>query len=438
MNEYLFRRVPDFDKELAKDRYPFAYTYAGLYPTESWPSFTGTEHTWDKLHVTRPDDDGCWDQMDASTSSGGHCAVQAMCDPQRVTLGWGSTRSTYVKYHRDYTTPPFCYDRLRHIEEAVAQVGAIIDGLKELPDQIISDFIRLLSLRQSDYIYVCGSALTRVATTASMFTGNCTILDLGSASYIPTSKLTMQYLEHYAPQLMYQGYFRKEFIPDGKFLLMGDISTFQELGAANPALSNMYNAADFSKGGKFFQYGAMMGCGNYLFKVDATPLRFASLGSGKFKRLWPYQNTAATIGKKPVFDPEYENAAYQLYHVYNRQARTVYTGSMESVNPDMPFMKRGLMGKWSWKSPDAFQSRDPNTGTVCTIYNDKKNKGYFLGEYEMGSKTTNPEVEFWIIALRESQPVADVPRAASITWPTSLSGGQYQTLTPYNSFCDES
>jgi hypothetical protein len=376
--------------------------------------------------------------MDASDSVGGHCSVQAMCDPQRLTLGWGSTRSSYVKYHRDYTTPPFCYDRLRHIEEAEAQLDAIINGLKELPDQIISDFIRLLSVRQSDYIYICDKDLARVAVTAAMFQGNCTILDMGSANNLPTSKLTMQYLQHYAPQLMFQGYFNKEFIPDGKFLLMTDLTNAQELGAANPALTGMYLAADFTKGGKFFQYGAMMGCGNFLFKIDATPLRFADLGGGKLKRIWPFQNTAATVGKKPVFDPAYEDAAYQLYHVYNRSARKLYTGSTDSVNPDMPFLKRGLMGKWSWKSPDAFQSRDPNTGTVCTIYNDKKNKGYFLGEYEMGAKTTNPEIELWILALRESQAVADVPRAQAITWPTSLANGQYQTLTPYNSFCDES
>jgi hypothetical protein len=272
-----------------------------------------------------------------------------------------------------------------------------------------------------------------------MFQGNCTKLVLGSSNYIPTSKLTMQYLQHFAPQLLYQGYFANAYTPTGLFELMGDISTFQELGAANIALTQMYNAADFAKGGKFFKFGAMMGCGNFLFHVDATPLRFASLGGGSYKRIWPFQNVAASIGLKPQFDPEYENAAYQLFHVYNRAAREIYVGETESVNSDMPFLSRNLMGKWSWKNPDAFQSIDPNTGNVCTIYNDKKNKGYFLGEYEMGSKTIYPAIEMWILALREATPVADVPRAATITWPTSISTGTgYQTITPYNSFCDES
>lgn len=385
-----------------------------------------------------PNDDGCWDQMDASDSSGGHCAVQPMCDPSRLMLGWGSTRSSYVKYHRDYSTPPFCFDRLRHIEEAEAQLSGIIDGLKKVPDNVISDFLRLLSLRQSDKIFICGSSLASVATTDSMFQGNCSKLVLGSSSYIPTSKLSMQYINHYLPQLLYQGYFQNEFVPTGKFTMMVDLQTQQELCNANPALSVMYTSADFAKGGKFFGYGVMSGCGNMLFKVDETPLRFASLGGGSFKRLWPFQNVAATVGKKPQFDPEYENAAYQLYHIYNPAAREIYTGQTDAVNPDMPFLSRGLMGKWSWKNPDAFQSVDPNTGNVCTIYNDKKNKGYFLGEYELGAKTVFPAIEMWILALREAAPVADVPRASTITWPTSISTGTgYQNVTPYNSFCDE-
>lgn len=414
-----------------------SYSYSGIYPVQDWPSFTGTEHTWDKIHVTMPNDDGCWDAMDASTSTGGHCAVQPMCDPTRLMLGWGSTRSTYVKYHRDYSTPPFCFDRIRHVEEAVEQLGAIIQGLKKVPDNIVSDFLRLLALRQSDKIFICGSTLTELTTTASMFQGNCSKLVLGSTG-IPTSKLSMQYLNHYFPTLLYQGYFNNEFTPTGHYEVMTDIQTQQELCNANPALSAMYHSADFAKGGKFFGYGVMAGCGQMLFHIDETPLRFVSLGGGSFKRIWPFQNVAATIGLKPQFDPAYENAPYQLSHVYNRAARKIFAGTTDSVNPEMKFMARDLMGKWSWKNPDAFQTADPNTGSVCTIYNDKKNKGYFLSEFELGAKTEFPAIEMWILHLREPQAVADVPRVATITWPTSISTGTgYQTVAPYNSFCDE-
>lgn len=445
LSDFLFRRTPDWDSELAKDRFPYDYSYIGLYESKTWEPFTGTTHTWDRVHVAMDNDDGCWDNMNADAWTNGDCLKQDMCNPNRLEIGWGSTRSTYGKYHRDYKTKPFCLDHLRHVEEAKAQLSAIVEGLKELPDQIQSNFIKLLGVRQADFIHVCSSAnsFPKVTVSDSIFTNNCTRINLGSSNNVPTSKLTMQYLNHFVPTLMYKGYFNKKFpgggdginLP-GKFSLMTDIQTQQELTNANPALSHMYNAADFQKGGKFFQYGVMNGCGDWLMKVDPMPMRFLHTGNGILMRVRPFQNVSATTGKKPQFDPLYENATIQLSHVYARQARTIYTGDITSVNPDMPFAARNLMGKWSWKQPDAFQYTDPTTGGTCTYYNDKKNRGYFLGEFETGMKTVYPEIEMWILHLREAQPVADVPLAVTFNNPAPNSDGTYQTLTPYNPGCD--
>ncbi len=447
ISDFLFRRTPDWDSELARDRFPYDYSYLGLYESKTWEPFTGTVHTWDKVHVAMDNDDGCWEAMDAGTFTNGDCLTQDMCNPNRLEIGWGSTRSTYGKYHRDYKTKPFCLDHLRHVEEARQQLSAIIEGLKELPEQIQSGFQKLLALRQSDVIQVCSAAnsFPTVTVSDSIFTNNCSRINLGSSTKIPTSKLTMQYLNHFLPTLMYKGYFNKKFLsgkdglaPAGKFTIMTDIQTQQELTNANPALSHMYNAADFMKGGKFFAYGVMGGCGDWLFKVDPQPMRFLHTGSGVLVRVRPYQNVSATIGKKPQFDPLYEQATIQLSHVYARQARTIYTGDITSVSPDMPFAARNLMGKWSWKQPDAFQYTDPNSGSVCTFYNDKKNRGYFLGEYETGMKTVYPEIEMWVLHLREAQAVADVPLVTTFNNPAPNSNGTYQTLTPYNATCDTS
>jgi hypothetical protein len=168
LSEFLFRRVPDFDKELAKDRFPISNTYNGLYPTGTWPSETGVTHTWDRVHVTRPDDDGCWESLASFDQD--PCAP--LCDPQRVTLGWGSTRNTYTRYNRDYVTPVFCYDQLRNIEMATQQLSAIIDGLKELPNNIVSDFLRLYSLRSANQIYICDDEFSTVTVSDSIFTTN--------------------------------------------------------------------------------------------------------------------------------------------------------------------------------------------------------------------------------------------------------------------------
>lgn len=447
LSDFLFRRTPDWDTELARDRFPYSYSYLGLYEADKWPSFHGTTQTWDRIHVAMDNDDGCWDVMNADSFTNGNCLNNDMCAPTRLEIGWGSTRSTYTKAHRDYKTKPFCMDHLRHVEEAKAQLSAIVDGLKALPDQIQSNFQKLLALQQSDVIQVCSQTnnFPTVTVAASIFTNNCMRINLGSSTKVPTSKLSMQYLNHFAPTLMYKGYFDKKFLsgkdslsPAGVFNIMTDIQTQQELSNANPALSHMYNAADFQKGGKFFAYGVMGGVGNWLFKVDPEPMRFLHLGSGVLQRVRPYQNVSATVGKKPQFDSLYEQATIQLSHVYCRAARRVYTGDISSVHPDMPFAARNLMGKWTWKQPDAFQYTDPSTGGICTYYNDKKNRGYFLGEFETGMKTIYPETEMWILHLREQQAVADIPLSTTFNNPAPNSNGTYQTLTPYNPGCDTS
>jgi hypothetical protein len=241
--------------------------------------------------------------------------------------------------------------------------------------------LRLLALRQADTIYIAGSGFKTVTVADSIFTNNYTRINVNGSGNLPTSKLTMQYLNHYLPTLMYKGYHANKFtaggtaeksggvanfMPAGKFFCLTDIQTQQELSNANPALSAMYQAADFEKGGKFFAYGVMRGVGDWLFKVDPTPMRFINTSAGILLRVWPYQNVAATIGKKPQFDSLYENAPYQLSHVYARQARQVFTSNVEQVNPDMPFLARSLNGRWTWKTPDAFPYFDINSGSTCT------------------------------------------------------------------------
>lgn len=425
-NNFLFRRTPDWDKELAKDRFPWSYLYSNMYPTKTWASFTGDTHTWDRVHVTRPNDDGCWESINVDA-----CNMN-ICDPETFYTGWGSTRSYYGKFRRDYRSPVFCFDQLRHVEEAEAQLSAIIDGHKEMPDGIISDFIRMLVLRQAGTFHICGSALLELPVTANMFSANCRQIDLGSANNLPTSKLTMNYLDNHVEDLLYNGYFDHDFLPTGQFACTTDIQTLRDMANQNPTLAKMFTGADEAKAASFYEFGIMTRIGNWGFKIDKEPLRFQHLGNGVLERVWPYENVAATVGRRPVFDLAYKNAEYQMFHVFNRSARELYVGDITPVHPEMKFsVARSLMGKWSWKSPDYFRGRNAATGEVCEFDNVKKNKGFFLGEYEMGTKTIYPEIEMIILAKREPQCVVNLPRCAAT--PDIA----YQELTPYNPGCDD-
>lgn len=432
INNVLFRRTPDFDKDLVKDRFPFSYVYSNMYTQRTWDLGTGTTHTRDRVHVTRANDDGCWDEVSLG-GDGTMTGCDASCAPSRAVVGWGATRYTYVKYHKDYQTPPLCYDQMRNVEEVIAQVSAIVNGLQKLPDSIISDFLRLLSLRQSDVIHIAGSALLTVDVTPGMFQNGCKNIDLGGAGNLPTSKLTLQYLNNHMEDLQYQGYFNNEFLPQGTFAITTDLQTHQDLATQNPTLTQMYCIDEFAKGGKYFEYGLMQHrIGNWMFKLDPEPMRFQHIGAGVLQRVWPYQNVTTTVGKKPEFDTAYKNAPYQLFHVYNRDARTVLVGDIAPVNPTMRFnMARSLLGKWNWKSPDYFKFTDPNNGKICEYQNDKGNYGYLLGEFELGAVTDYPEIELAIIAQREPQTVVNNPRCAAN--PSMV----YQSLLPYNTLCGE-
>lgn len=424
-NSFLSHRFIQFDKKIERDRKPISSTYNGMYQSQAWESFTETSHSYDKMHVARPNDDGCWDAVDITN------CVGSPCDPGRKSLGWGYTRDSYGKYHRDYMTAPLCFDQMRDTAMAVEQMAKIIEGLKKVPDNIISDFTRLFAVRSSDYLHIAGSAKLKLTTSPSMFLANCTKIDLGGTGNLPTSKLTMQYLNYHVLPLQMNGYFDSDFMIDGNFEIMTDMQTWQDNANANPALAPMYVGADFQKGGKYYAYGIMRQIGNWLFRFDETPLRFQHIGNGVLQRVQPFTNEAATAGLKPVFSDAYLNAQYQISHVYNRAARTAYFGETPSMGDGLSFPNRNLNGKWSWKNPDYFNWTDPNTGIVCQYNNDKHNKGYFLGEFEMGFKTVFPEIEMIIIHQIEPANVVNNPRCAAEASPVT------QNLKAYNSFCGD-
>jgi hypothetical protein len=61
----------------------------------------------------------------------------------------------------------------------------------------------------------------------------------------------------------------------------------------------------------------------------------------------------------------------------------------------------------------------------------KDNKGFFLGEYDLGIKTIYPEIERWILALGEATPYTRRPNTVTpATTPSS-----YQDLIAYNAHC---
>lgn len=454
-----------------------------MYKTDSWESFTGTTHLHERVYVTRPNDPSLWSQYTADP------CVGTPCNTPRQYLAHGVDQLRYDRYRREYQTPVFCLDQLNTIEEAIAKMAAIAEGYKELPEEICSDFLRMLTLRkagttaQGAGLFLCGpqdaqgnpvsididdsmfqvnvSAATLPAGTANSLFINLNANNALSLLSTPLNTtallsaamgmLSMEYLGNFQEDLAANGYHDKDWLIQGKFSITVDGTTRRRLAVANPALSQMYKTSDFTAGGAFYQYGMISGCGDWLFKEDKEQLRFRfradldgkTLAGGSLpnavwiQQVWPFENVAATFGKKPVYSQDWKNAPIRLYHAYNRDARQIFVGDITSVNDEMKFgLARSFMGKWTWKSPDFFTAVDPNTGVSCNFQNDKHNMGYWLGEYDLAEKTVYPEIERLILALGEATPYVKVPRTNTApTGPTNAV--DYQDLLAYNAECGE-
>ena len=483
-NDFMGRRPYPWDKKIAKDRKPRNYIYTGMYKSSKWTPQTETVHLHEKVYVARPNDPGMWQQFFADPCLG------TPCDSPTRYIGHGVDQLAFGRFRQDYQTAVFCLDQLNTVEEAVAKLDAIVEGYKDVPEDICGSFLRQLAMRnggtaaQGGGLWLAGvqdayGNPVSIDITDSMFAlsagskagdannlyinlnANGALTTLAAASKITAattaglvpflSQLTMEYLANHQEDLAGQGYHDKEWSVAGKFNITMDDTTARRLLVANPELRGLYKAADFEKGGAFYSLGMNTGCGDWLFKRDPQQWRFnfrsdldgldlagnALTGAVWIEQVWPYENVAATFGIKPQYSMKWKSAPIRIYHCYNREARELFVGDIESVNSEMKFgLARSFMGKWTWHSPEYFTAFDPNTGTTCNFNNPKKNKGYFLGEYDFGFKTIYPEIERWILALGEATPYTRRPN--TIAPPTAPANStDYQALIAYNGHCGD-
>ncbi len=476
MQSFLGTRPFNWEKRIYKDRFPNDFIYSSMYATEKWDSFTGTQHLFEKVHVTDPNDNGLWTAFNADPCLG------APCNQPRFTIGHGVEQIAYGRFKRDYQSQVFCLDQINTIEEAPKKLEAIIDGYREMPDNIVSTFLRAYVLQQAGTVAQGGGLFltgvedasgnpASIDVTSDMFAvsegqslvgsnnsllvnlnanGDLTALGIDTTAELiaEMGQLSMEWLGNQQEDLAANGYHNREWLVDGKFSITVDANTKRRLREANPALSQMYSGADFAKGGAFYSYGFNGGMGDWLFKEDKRQMRFrfrADLDGKTFSggslsgAIWveevkPYNNVATTFGLQREFSQLWKSAPIRMYHVYNREARVAMVGDITSVNSEMKFgLARSFMGKWTWKSPDVILYTDPNTGSLCTLDNVKKNMGFFLGEYDLTIKTMYQNIERVIFALGEPQQSVRIPN--TVTPISAPAVGSYESLLPYNSNC---
>ena len=440
--DFLFDRSPHFDYDILKDWFPNDDAWIGQVMTGSWDSFTGTQHVWDRIHIGAPDMSQAWGLFDTSESnfittpegnSASSCST-APCSPTEIAVGWGSDRKTYNRYRQSYTTNPLCFDQINTRARAKEQMSQIVMGIKDMTKMIQSDYLRTASLMFGSDIYICSqaaitSATPSVAVTATTFNNPITgaslaqasFVDIGGAGNLPSSMLTIQYLQRFYEPLQFEGYFKSKYSMSGIFKLITDPITSQQLTNGNPALTHGYKFSDFQKGGEMFKYGMQAGVGNYGIAWDGFPMRFYwDAGNNRLRRVWPFINTAATIGVKRAVAKEYILAPYQVSQVWHPEAMRRLVPSLTSVSPDMPFLTRDLAGKWQFFGGNrdktlVVNTVDPVTGLpVKTIIDNKRgNQGLLWADFENAIKFERPELVRSVLHQRDPGCVTDMPACST-------------------------
>lgn len=406
-NDILLDQSPHFLDKILKDWFPTDDAWIGHVATETWEAFSGTTKVYDHVHVGAPDLSQAWDAVNLQDSG----CIDGACDSHAICVGWGETRKSYGLEQKTYQTNVLCFDQIDSKAKAKQLVAEIIKGIHEITKMVWSDYHRRNALMLNQTLWICGSAGLSMTVNAGMFTGGMATIDIGGAANLPTSNLTIQYLQRFYAGLQGQGYFKSKFVPNGVFKLITDEVTSNQLIEQNPTLQSMYRFDDFQKGGQLFKYGMSKAIGNFGIAWDSWPARFYwNPNTLVLDRVWPYVNAAATIGIRPTWNQQYELAPYQLSYVWHPEAMIRAVPTLESVNPEMPFMTRNLNGQWNFTGGNrdkTFVVTDPLTGETCTIDNKKGNKGFLWADFRSGFRFEYPEWTRPILHLREPGCVVD-------------------------------
>ena len=120
------------------DWFPTDDAWIGQVQTGAWDAFTGTQHTYDRIHVGTPNLSEEWDVFATQDET----CVSGACAPNEISVGWGSTRKTYNRYRKSYTTNVLCFDQINTRAKAKEQMAQIVRGIKEITKMVQSDYLR--------------------------------------------------------------------------------------------------------------------------------------------------------------------------------------------------------------------------------------------------------------------------------------------------------
>lgn len=393
----LARQTPVYDECFLEDFISKTMVHApfmGRHQTKVWED--GKDQLfYDKMHVEQPNLTKPWQQINSVECGNA-------CEPPRTLIGFGSTRDSVVMYQKDLQSQPWCLQQMRGIPRIGEQISMIYDILRQMPAMYIDDFLRTRFTSFHDELQIAGSAFGTFAVTSANTSENLTTINLGSTANLPTSELTLPILEYYGQLIGMRGYDEESGLPPGMRNLVTHSRCYQKLVGTNPELRPYIRTADMKNLSPLYMPGKGINAepfGRWSPTFDEKQLRFQTNGSGLLQRVFPYLNTAATTGEKPVVNPAWFNARYAISYIIHPMAATLYTPQPKNINPMVPTVNTSMFGKWDYINPQGLIMWTNPDGTTCTKQNDHQFWFYWLCHLEAGFRYDQRQLVMPILHL---------------------------------------
>lgn len=389
-SQLLLTQLPTYVETILRDVRP-TDGLLGHVSSGQWNAFRGNQQTQDRFRHVRANVSKKWETIGDTNCEG------SPCDPVEHEICWGWDRLVFGKERQSWKSQMLCFDQMLDATQAVEHVEQIVDEiLRPATKDIGSFWVRKKALDLSGRKVLANQTMSTFTWTWDT-TGDQEIFATPSAW--PTSKLTPEMLQRQFSPLMYNGYFGKwtndPFWGEYNQLaeLITDMDTVWSLDklTTNQRISDLWRFNQWDAAHEYYKYGMGGKIGNYMTHVDPFVLRFNRLANGKAQLVLPYKNVAATVGLGSEVNDDFFNAQYQISYIWHRFAWEMQVQDMQSINPLMPFMVRGLNGQWNFAID--------NLGADCdgkAIANYRRNKGFFWADFQFAGRPLHTE---WLTAI---------------------------------------
>lgn len=383
-------------------------TWVGHVATGLFPAQSGVEHTFDRFENVFPDLTGPWEDVQAAG-----CIGQP-CDPATKVIGMGFTRDSYRLQRKAFETALFCWDLILSADRAKQQYSHFIRTLRRASSIVTSDRFRHEAVRIAGQKWATANN-TLVPITA-YWDSTGTILNVSTK---PTSMMSPRHLQRRVHPQILLGAMGEDINLNGAPMLefVNDMESLWDLLEGNPTLSDHWRFTEWDDAAKYHKYGWTGKVGNYGIRADPMPLRFLDLrvvnsdGTHQLKLVYPYTNISATEGIKESVNDDFESALIQADFIWHRRAMTSLVRETTSINPMMPFGARDFAGKWSFAMDNLTCGVDVN-GNPIAVNNERRNKGKFIADFSLSTKSEYPEFAELFLTLRQPACIVDLPPCA--------------------------